>query len=181
MHTREDKGDEAGGPITRDITVIAHHQAPIIIHPPEAAFDLPALAVAGAGADWSPPFGARAGTAGDRWDRRLHPPAPQIATEGLTVICLIRDQFLRACPRAAAWLRDPDDLQGGFRYTEPLFIGRAPQPLHITLPDGGEALQGLDDAERHPAILAPQIAPDTAGQHDRPTHKPNSRLTPSRG
>jgi hypothetical protein len=66
-------------------------------------------------------------------------------------------------------------------YTEPPFIGRAPQPLHITLSGGGEALQSLDDADRHRAIQAPQIAPGTAGQHDRPTHRPNSRLTSSRG
>jgi hypothetical protein len=54
-----------------DITLVAHHQAAIIVHPPEAAFHLPALAVAGAGADRAPSFEA---PARDRWNRRLNTP-----------------------------------------------------------------------------------------------------------
>jgi hypothetical protein len=77
MYTPQDDGDEAKGFVMLDRALIVHHQTPIIVHPPEAAFDLPALAGAGAGADRPPPFGAFAGAACDRWNRRLNPPAPQ--------------------------------------------------------------------------------------------------------
>src|SRR5688500_16468156 len=106
-----------------DITLVAHHQAAIIVHPPEAAFHLPAPAVAGAGADRAPSFEAPAAPARDRWNRRLNTPTAQITAEGLTVIRLIRDQFLRACPRTAAWLRDADGRQGGFRQLALVRVG----------------------------------------------------------
>jgi hypothetical protein len=89
-----------------DVTLIAHHQPPAVIHPPAAALDCPALARAGAGADRAPTCGALAGSAHHRRDRRFHAPPAPIPAEGLARVGLIRAPRRRACPWAAAGLRD---------------------------------------------------------------------------
>src|SRR5918911_1332207 len=127
-----------------DITLIAHHQAPIVVHPAEAAFDFPALAVAGAREDRAPPFGAFAVAAHDWGNRRLDPPAPQITGESLTIIGLVCDEFRRACPRTASWLWDPDGRQGGFRQSALVRLGTCDMPPH------GQALAVGD----HPHVRA---------------------------
>ena len=82
--------------------LIPYDQPPIIIHPPEAALHLPTVAIVGPSADRPPTLGTRPVPARERGNGGLDTPAAQIATEGLAVIGFIRDQLLRACPRAAS-------------------------------------------------------------------------------
>jgi hypothetical protein len=83
-------------------TLIPHHQTPIVIHPPEAAFHLPAVAVVGARANRPPAFGKPPGPPGERWNSGLNTSAVQIAAELPAIISFIRHELLWARPRAAS-------------------------------------------------------------------------------
>ena len=102
--------------------LIPYDQPPIIIHPPEAALHLPTVAIVGPSADRPPTLGTRPVPARERGNGGLDTPAAQIATEGLAVIGFIRDQLLRACPRAASPSRHSYGGQGGLR--QPAFVRR---------------------------------------------------------
>jgi hypothetical protein len=136
----------------RDITRVAHHPAAIIGPPPAAAVHLPALALAGAGADRAPSLVALAAPARDRGHRRPHPPAAQITAEGLTVMRLVRDQGLRAWPRTAAGPRGAAGRQGGFRP-----LARVRWGTRDTPPDGQALALGR---HHHFRALAHRGCPD---------------------
>src|SRR5688572_6372377 len=85
--------------------LIPHHQPPIIIHPPEAAFDLPPVAVVGPCTNRPPALGTLPGAPSERGNRRLDASPAQIPAEGVAIIGSIRDQLLgpRAWPPPPAW------------------------------------------------------------------------------
>jgi hypothetical protein len=95
--------------------LIPHHQPPIVIHPPKAAFHLPTVTVVGARADRPPALGPLPGPPHKRGNRGLDAPAAQIAAELLAVIGFIRHQLLGACPRAASRARYSHSGQSGRR------------------------------------------------------------------
>jgi hypothetical protein len=98
-----------------DIALIAHHQAPIIVHLPEAAFDRPTVTVVGARADRPPALGMLPGPPRERRNRRLDAPAAQITAKLPALMCLIRHECLRACARAASQSRYAHGGQRGLR------------------------------------------------------------------
>jgi hypothetical protein len=94
---------------------VAHDQPTAVGHPPEAAFDCPALALTrtrfdGATALWLAPLAALNGRNG-----RLEAPATPPLAKGMAVIGFVRDQFLRPCTQPAALRRDTHARQGGVR------------------------------------------------------------------
>lgn len=91
---------------------IAHAQPPTVIHPPETAFDLPALAITWPGLDRRPPFRFAPLAAFKGRDGRLDAPAAQALAEGLAVIGSVRHQCFRSSAWAAASLRHAPRGQG---------------------------------------------------------------------
>jgi hypothetical protein len=85
--------------------LIAHHQATIMVHPPEAAFDLPPVAVIAPRAARPPVLGALPGPPSARGNRGLHAPPAQLPAEGLALVGSVRDQLLgpRAWTPPPAW------------------------------------------------------------------------------
>lgn len=81
--------------------LIPHNQPPLVSHPPEAAFHLPAAAIVGPCADRPPTLGPLPGPPNTGGNGGLDAPAAQAATELLAVIGFIRHQLLGACPWAA--------------------------------------------------------------------------------
>jgi hypothetical protein len=60
---------------------VAYEQSPVVVHPPKAALDIPALTITGAHLDWTLTFRLAALAALNGRDGRLNPPAAQVLTQ----------------------------------------------------------------------------------------------------
>ena len=125
-------------------TLVAYHQPPRVVPPAAAALHLPALAVAGAGAEGPATFGPFSGPAHPWRNRGLEAPPPPIAAEGLPIVGLVRHQLLGTCSRPAAWRRPMDGGQRGFRPWALVGLG----------PGHGQAHRHAAAGRHHPYVAA---------------------------
>lgn len=96
------------------MTLITHHQATAVVHPGEAAFDFPALAVALSGSDRATPLGMLSLPSFKGGDGRLNAARPQLASQLRTIKTFVRHQLLRSGFRTPALLRHTTGVEGRF-------------------------------------------------------------------
>ena len=87
------------------MTIIAHHQPTIRVHPREAPLDRPAVLIACAGTQRTPALGPLTIAPLTRWHGGCDPTPTHVAAQRCTVIGVIRHHFVwsRAGPAASAW------------------------------------------------------------------------------